>query len=71
MTATVTVEAHHMSINGGSGRLMLIRNRHNNDRRQDRNKQRRELPASTDFSSLKRFRNSIYKINLARYCNEL
>ena len=30
-----------------------------------------ELPASTDFSTLRRFSNYIYKIDLARYCNEL
>jgi len=30
-----------------------------------------ELPASTDFSTLRRFRNSIHKLHLARYCNEL
>ena len=30
-----------------------------------------ELPASTDFSILRRFSNSIHKIDLARYCNEL
>ena len=30
-----------------------------------------ELPASTDFSTLRRFSNSIHKLDLARYCNEL
>ena len=35
------------------------------------NKVWNELPASTDFSSLRGFSNSIYKIDLARYGNEL